>query len=105
RDIQDARYLTIKAEYDAKASYYVITSDELTRAPAGSGDETQLKSRKEAEKKELDKLGDDLAKAKSDVDKIDAEIRDLRNKKLDGGKSLAELEKDLGDAEDEQKRL
>jgi mono/diheme cytochrome c family protein len=102
RDIQDATYRTIKADYDAQASYFVIASDDVT---AAQGDQKKrAEVRKTGDRKVLDELATKLAKAKAVLDAIDAEIRKEREKPVVDGKSVADLEKAFADAEDDEKR-
>jgi mono/diheme cytochrome c family protein len=97
REKKDTAYRTIKAFYDSAASYYDMAVDEADKDPSPQHQEAHKKEI-EHRLKQRDKLGAELAKAKSELDAADLQLKEEVTAKL------AEPKKRMEDAEDDLKR-
>ncbi|HEV8062049.1 MAG TPA: hypothetical protein VGP68_19380, partial [Gemmataceae bacterium] len=94
---QEAKYQSIKADYD---SYVSLWNIEIDRAGDVNNTAEQERSRKSAEKlrKDVDRLGSELTAAQMALDATDKELRDKQV-------SMKKMENEVSDAENDLKLL
>jgi mono/diheme cytochrome c family protein len=98
RERADEKYRGIKADVDANRSYLDIAVDNKNKYPPDTYGHRSAKAREEELRKKLDKLNQDLTKAKDDLDAIETEYRDKVRSRLE------DPEKAVAGAEDELKK-
>ncbi len=99
RDNNDTRYKKIKADLDAKASYYNIAMEHVGDSRPKSAEHRFSQKEAEELKKEVKRLEDELKEAQATIDATQQKYREEVRKQLEP------LERDLANAEEDLKRI
>jgi mono/diheme cytochrome c family protein len=104
RDLADSAYRQVKADRDSRASYKEIAVNERD---AAKNDDARTAHEKEVQRldAELKDLNAKLDKSRAALDEAERKLKELANEPVQDGKSVDQLEKQLSEAEDRLKRM